>query len=224
MRAMTRSVLHWLGLSLLFVCWVLPRAWLAIPNAVHRARPISREEYFGLSIASKQRLQVWPMVDVPERFRLAPLDRWLELSDDQVLPCGLYEPEIHAIYDSEGWRAASIAMLRRNAAQGWCMAQGELLAVNMRSTSRGARPQFHADRTWTPGRWLGTLTLPDGRVLWQLIGAWQITGTRVLEVNAGYVIHDWFAGSWQADRVARLRPPALRLRKVTGLRHVAAAG
>lgn len=196
--------LRWAATIPAYLC-VAVWAWLRVPAAVDRAEPWDESRMLDVTPATRMRFLSLPKSVIPEMFRLRKEDRWLELHDDQILPPGVYESEIADIYRDKGWRATSIAFLRRNLAHGWCCRQGASLigtehrwGYGVRGTSRIA------------GHWLGFVDAGD-RVLWQWIGSWHI-GRLSIEVNTGYVIRDLFDDAWYVGRPARWRLFSLRLR------------
>jgi len=230
---LARSFARWLFWSLVFAFWIAPAGWVLIPRAVRRSRPIGNPDWIpDISKKSRERLQVAPRSEACERYRLIPEDQWLELPDDQILPPGLYEADIYRIYCEQGWEAASIAMLRRNVAAGWCAERGPAIVgiggQRLQLQAAGSRPSFVDDgqgrRSYTPGRWFGMVWIDGAEVVWQFIGAFEIPRLPfAVEVNAGYVIYDlWddtrFGGSlanaWPDGQRAKLRPGAVRLRRI----------
>lgn len=212
---MVTRVYRHLQIALAFFHWakwlpvypfVAVLAWFCVPRAVARAEPWVGLDHSDITPATRARFQSEPRASVPTRMRLSKADRWLELHDDQLLPPGLYESEIAAIYDEKGWEATSIAFLRRNLAHGWGCARGEKLFGLEHRWSYGTR-----GTTETPGHWLGFVD-SGKRVYWQWIGAWHVGGLSV-EINTGWVIRDMFDSSWYVGRPARWRSVSLRIRR-----------
>jgi hypothetical protein len=207
---MIASVLRWLGLLLIFP-FIAIRAWRAIPGAVDRAIPWYGPAWtVGISEASVDRFR-WGLRGqglVPEQYRLHADDRWLELGDDQILPPGLYESAVQQVYLAEGWKAASIAMLRRNLAHGWCADRGERFLVA--ETRRRQWGHYESDK---PGLWAGKVTLRSGRVFWQVIGQTPFVFGFALQTNFGWLVRDCFTVKDLVHWTARFKAPALRIKR-----------
>lgn len=81
----------------------------------------------------------------PKTGRLQPEDRYLETPDALGWGAGTYEPEIKAIYDKEGKKAALIAWLRRNKAYG--------LRADMRANPNYATMKLFEEGPRVPPKW-----------------------------------------------------------------------
>ena len=80
---------------------------LAAPVAVLRAQPVVMAElppWQQMWATDKYRRELG---EVPPLRRLRPNQRWLETQDDPLLPAGLYEARVLALYRRFGWAAAS---------------------------------------------------------------------------------------------------------------------
>jgi hypothetical protein len=156
-------------------------AWLLIPYAVRRAEAVIPADEPDLTTRTWLRLKSHPLMMAR---RLPKWSRWLlELSDDQLLPPGRYEPAMEP-YRSKGWEAQSIAMLRRNAGHGLDVILGQrVIVADAIKKERGPR----AD-DFIYGVWTGVVN--DGP--WQIMGLIRLPGPRDLQFNVGYVIRDLY--------------------------------
>lgn len=135
--------------------------------------------------------------------RLPMWSRWLlELSDDQLLPPGRYEPSMQSLF-AEGWQKVSIAMLRRNAGRGLSDRLGTWIERDA-AVLKESGPR--ADDV-TYGVWTGVVD--DGP--WQIMGLIRLPGPRDLQFNLGYVVRDLFDNpDAEPLYLARYRLPAIR--------------
>ncbi len=192
-------VLRWFACAPIMLVGVIV-AWLITPYAVRRAVAVFPADE-QLTTMTWLRLKSHPLLMAR---RLPKWSRWLlELSDDQLLPPGRYEPSMVPLFD-KGWEAVSIAMLRRNAGRGL----GDLLGIRLIVADAIKKERGPRTDDVVHGIWIGVVN--DGP--WQIMGLIRLPGPRDLQFNLGYVVRDLYDNP-DVERplhTARYRLPAVR--------------
>jgi hypothetical protein len=194
------GLVRWLALVPVQLLGVV--ASLALTRlAVGRARPVGT--LAGVADLTDRTLD--RLVDHPisKLYRLPRWARFMELSDDQLLPPGRYEPDV--AQHRGDWQAQSRAMLLRNPAATlalWIGGKVEKATFTRKAWEIGRR---HGDDEY--GAWLGVCG-----TLWH-VQAMLPVGGRDLQLNVGFVLGDFFADHWVEPRRAKFRLPAVRLKR-----------